>query len=1033
MKLKFVFVSIVLICLFSKNIIAQVFNQTEWENPTIVSINKLPAHTFFIPLATAKQDKNSSSLIHSLNGNWLFNYVNAPAQRPKDFFKLNASLKNFTPIKVPSNWELQGFGIPIYTNITYPFTKNPPFINHKDNPIGSYVKSFTVPISFNNKKTILHFGSVTGCMYVWVNGKQVGMSKASKLPAEFDISSFLLKGTNTLAVQVFRWHDGSYLEDQDFWRISGIERDVMLIAQPSTAINDFQLTSTLINNYIDGNLNTNFQLNNKNSKATIQFQLTNDKKEIVFNETKTAVNGEAKIASIIKNVKAWSAEKPNLYHYQIEVKDNNITTQIIKGKTGFRTVEITNRNLLVNGKRILVKGVNRHEHDEKNGHVPSKELMLKDILLMKQFNINTVRTCHYPNDPLWYELCDEYGLYIVDEANIESHGMGAVGQAWFDKNKHVAYRPEWEAAHWERIKDMYARDKNITSVIVWSMGNECGNGKIFFDAYKWLKATVSTRPVMFEQAHEESNTDIVAPMYPSIAKMKGYANNSSKTRPFIMCEYSHAMGNSSGNFKTYWDIIRGSNNMQGGCIWDWVDQGILTKDAQGKSFWAYGGDLGSENITNDENFCANGMVAADRTPHPGLYEVKKVYQNILFNTVDIALGKFEVINEHNFTSLNEFNFNAAIYKNGNEVSTQKFQLNTLANSKENFSINIPSLPTIDNQEYTVIFTATTKQATNAIPANHIVAQEQFILKPYTFTKQIAANTGLQIQQKNTELIFENTNGIKGSFNTNNGNFNYYTLNGKLIFNQLPQPYFWRAFTDNDYGNNMPNSLGVWRTAHNNRKTNKVAILHQSKDSIVIEVQQILTDINAAYNLVYTVNADASVTIKSSIDFTNTLLTEIPRVGMRFQLPKSFDSIAYYGSGPYENYSDRNTASFINEYQSTVAKQFTNYIRPQENGYKTNARWLLVINDDGTVVKVQAHNQPFCFSTLNNFTEDLDPGTTKKQQHINSIVPQNVTVVHVDYNQRGVGGDNSWGALPHDEYRLLQKKYTYSYTISLYKQ
>jgi beta-galactosidase len=1031
-QVKFGFVCSLLfsICLTST---AQFFQLNEWENPAIVSINKLPARSFFIPLGKENETAENSTLAKKLNGKWLFNYVDKPADKPTDFFKPNANVKNFKAIAVPSNWELKGFGIPIYTNINYPFPKNPPFIQHSYNPVGSYLTQFTVPQSFASKKTILHFASVTGCMYVWINGKQVGMSKASKTPAEFNITPYLQKGNNTLAVQVFRWHDGSYLEDQDFWRLTGIERDVYLFAEPEMAINNYQINGSLSNNYQSGLLNVAINTNQVKAGTAATITIYNQKGAEIFSTTKKIENTVTTIASTIPNIEAWSAEHPTLYNYSIVLKNSTATTQVIKGHIGFRKVAMVNGNLLVNGKRILVKGVNRHEHDEVNGHVPNKELMIKDIKLMKQFNINTVRASHYPNDPLWYQLCDEYGLYVVDEANIESHGMGACWQGWFDTSKHVAYLPKWEAAHWERIKAMYERDKNFSSIILWSLGNECGNGKVFKDAYNWLKSTDTTRPIMFEQAGEEGNTDIVAPMYPDISYMKSYAASTTKSRPFIMCEYSHAMGNSNGNFKTYWDIIRSSKNMQGGCIWDWVDQGILTKDELGRKYWAYGGDLGSEHFTNDENFCANGVVAADRTPHPGLYEVKKVYQSILFEAIDIANGKFKVINEYNFTELSNFAITATIYNNGKVFHTQTVQLHTAPNNQEVFSITMPTMPVENaNTEYTIIFEATTQQASKPIPANHVVAAEQFIIKQTAFAKNISAGSKLQISQQGENIVFEN-NGVKGSFNIQNGWFNYYTINNQWIFQQLPQPYFWRAFTDNDYGNNMPQQLGVWRTAHVNKKNLWVKLLHQSADSIVLQVLQLLTDINATYTTTYTVNTNASITIKAAINFENTLLPELPRFGMRLQLSKQFEQLHYYGKGPFENYADRNTAAFINKYSSTVSNQYTPYIRPQENGYKTNTRWLQLTNNNGITVQVDAVDMPFCFSTLHNLTEDFDAGTTKKQQHINNIVPRNTTIVHIDYNQRGVGGDNSWGAFPHEEYRLMQKKYEYSYTISLLHQ
>jgi beta-galactosidase len=1026
--MKYLFLSLLVCVGIIPSASAQVFNQTEWEKPSIVEIGKEPPRSFFIPYANTTE--TNSSLVQSLNGQWKFHYVDKPADRPVDFYTTAFNDAAWKNISVPSNWELQGFGIPIYTNITYPFPKNPPFIDHSYNPVGSYRKTFTVSDTWKNHEVLLHFASVSGCMYVWVNGKQVGMSKVSKSPAEFNITRYLQPGENTLAVQVFRWHDGSYLEDQDFWRISGIERDVLLIARPAAHLQDYRLNASLDNTYKTGTLSIATTVNSKTVEmGNVQFMLydAEGKKILDILSKSKNVNTNA----VVKNVQAWSAEKPYLYRYELTVfSQSGPVSEVVKGKIGFRKVEIANGNLLVNGKRILVKGVNRHEHDERLGHVPTKELMIKDIQLMKQFNINTVRTSHYPNDPLWYELCNEYGLYVIDEANIESHGMGATGQGWFDIGWHIAYRPEWEAAHWERIKRMYERDKNVTSVILWSMGNECGNGKVFKDAYKWLKQTDPSRPIMFEQAGEEENTDIVAPMYPFIENMKKYGLDIAKKRPYIMCEYSHAMGNSNGNFKEYWDIIRESKNMQGGCIWDWVDQGILTKDETGRTYWGYGGDFGSQHFTNDENFCANGLVNASREPHPGLYEVKKVYQNILFKAVDAAKGRFSAFNEYNFTSLDAFNYKAVVYKNGQLVKQYPFTLNAKPGQTQNFTINYGTLNTAPGEEYTIQLYAYTKNESKAVAANHETATEQFIITNY-FTKATEAVTSkLSVDQKGDDLLFT-AGQIRGSFNLISGNWNYYTSNHQWIFTQLPQPYFWRAPTDNDFGSNMPNTLGVWRNAHHNKKTVKTQLIHQSADSLVLQVNYLLTDIQSAYSIQYKVDGNGDVTVRTTISIQKEL-PELPRFGMRMMLVNGFSQLNYYGRGPVENYSDRKTASFIGTYSSSVTDQFTHYIRPQENGYKTDTRWVELTNGE-LVVRIDAVEEPICFSALHNTTEDLDPGVTKKQQHVSDITPRKLTVLHIDHAQRGVGGDNSWGALPHDEYRLLKKQYSYSYKISLRKK
>ncbi len=1024
---------------FVNQIQAQLFTQTEWENPSIIDIGKEKPHAHFVPLGSSNESNENSSLIKSLNGSWKFNYVDKPDDRPTDFFKTNFNDASWKNIPVPSNWEWQGFGIPIYTNITYPFPKNPPFIDHSYNPVGTYRTSFSVPQNFNGKEIILQFGSITGCAYIWVNGLQVGMSKVSKSAAEFNVTKYVQQGNNTLAVQVFRWHDGSYLEDQDFWRVSGIERDVLLIARPIIALEDFNLSASLDNSYKNGLLNLNATVTQKTGESfPAKISLKTIEGKIVFEKNTTATRNNISLAETIKNVQQWSAEKPNLYLFTLEIYNaKNELQECIKQKIGFRKVEITNGNVLVNGKRILVKGVNRHEHDEVKGHVPNKDLMLLDIKLMKQNNINTVRTSHYPNDPYWYDLCNEYGLYMIDEANIESHGMGVCWQGSFDTTKQPAYLLQWEAAHWDRIKRMYERDKNVTAVILWSMGNECGNGKVFKDAYKWLKQRDASRFVMFEQAGQEPNTDIVAPMYPWIPDMKKYAADATQKRPYIMCEYSHAMGNSNGNFAEYWDIIRTSKNMQGGCIWDWVDQGMLMETKNGRKSWGYGGDFGAENFTNDENFCANGLVFADRTVHPGLYEVKKVYQNILFEIADVHNGKIKVTNEYNFTDLNEFNFKAIFYINGKKRNEIPFSLNTKANSTEIFKLvegEYLNEDAGDNQDITLQIIATTKNNTTLIPMGFEVSKTEFIISSNYWTKKldpIEPKLISVIKNKNLEFSCEN---VVGSFNIETGNFNYYTIKDKWLINRLPEPYFWRAFTDNDYGHNAQGLLGVWRTAHINRKVISVkldTIKNSLNNRFLFTVNFLLTDISLPYTIQYTIKNNASIIVKASIDMTGKNLPELPRFGMRMELPKEYQNLSYYGRGPQENYNDRNTAAFLGVYNSTPKEQYVAYIRPQENGYKTDTRWVELKNNDGGGVRIDGL-QPISFSALPFYTEALDPGLTKKNQHIADVVERNFTVLHIDLKQRGVGGDNSWGALPHEEYKLLEKKYSYSYTITLIK-
>ena len=680
--------------------------------------------------------------------------------------------------------------------------------------------------------------------------------------------------------------------------------------------------------------------------------------------------------------------------------------------------------------RLTYMVVNRHEHDPVEGHVPNRELMLRDIQLMKQFNINAVRASHYPNDPYWYELCDQYGLYVVDEVNLETHGMGAEWQGSWDKTKHPAYLPLWANAHKDRTERMFERDKNHASVIIWSLGNECGNGPVFYETYQWLKSKDNTRFVQSEQAGENANTDIVCPMYPRIEDMLKYANDNTKTRPYIMCEYAHAMGNSSGNFQRYWDIIRSSKHMQGGFIWDWVDQGMLTKTADGRPFYAYGGDLGGYYLQNDENFCANGVIASDRTPHPGLFEVKKSYQSIIFSAKNLETGEIKVENLFDFTNLNNYAFKWVLTKDGKSVAEGSFDVSLAPKQSQDIKIDLPAKK--DRGEYALELYAYTKSATELVPAGHEIAREQLRFDNSYYFQVNRPRTGtLEISKTNNRLTFKTEN-VTGTFNTQWGNWEKYSaLDGSTSINGLPEPFFWRAPTDNDFGNEMPYRLGIWRNAHANKSVSKVTVGEQNAEGLSIQVDYQLTGINANYTVIYQILNDGAVKVTASLDLGDRNLPEMPRFGMRMNLKQDYKLLNYYGRGPLENYQDRNLASFLGVYADTVVKAVeSNYIRPQEHGYRTDTRWIKIANEQGKGLMIEGV-QPISFSLLPFKTEDLDPGLSKKQQHPTDIKIRDENTLQIDLKQRGVGGDDSWGALPHKEYRLTDKKFTYSYILSLF--
>lgn len=1035
-KLKNILVCVVIICITQQAYSQQ--NNNDWENPMLFELNKEKPHASFNlyndKSLTLFDEWEKSSLHQSLNGIWKFIYSDDHLNRTVNFFEENLSDKNWSNINVPSNWEMEGFGKPIYTNIIYPFPKNPPFVGEKI-PVGTYRKEFNLTNNWNDKQVILHFGSITGCAFIYLNGQQVGINKASKTAAEFNVTPYLKKGKNVLAVQIFRWHDGSYLEDQDFWRLTGIERDVFLYALPSVNIWDYYNKTDLDAKYIHGTFSSHIQLrkfpNNAIKQAKVLLELFDANGKTVFTQTKDikidsnnfqAVSFQGKIS----NPSKWNAEIPNLYKSIITlILPNGETYSTSATNVGFRKVEIKNAQLLVNGQKIMVHGVNRHEHDEVLGHVPTKDLMIKDIKLMKQYNINAVRTAHYPNDPLWLKLCDEYGLYVVDEANIEIHGMGVL-PGITDTLNHPAYHQDWYASIMDRIKRMVERDKNHPSIIIWSMGNECGNGKVFYDGYNWIKKFDNSRPILFEQAMEESNTDIVSPMYPKISYMKKYAADSTKTRPFIMCEFAHAMGNSSGNFQTYFDIFNSSKHMQGGFIWDWADQGIKTKNEHGKTYWAYGGDFGVGHLQNDENFCANGIVDASRNPHPGIFEIKKVYQNIKFKDVDWKKGIIKIENNFAFKDLSDYYFKWALVKNGIIISTDTFSLNLEAATAKEVKINLPALD--QNAEIVLNLYTYNKLETATLPTNYEVAREQFGATTTQYYSTVASVNGSLEINKNKNTIEFKSGGIHGKFNIKNGKFVQYEYNKNSLIQTFPEPYFWRAPTDNDFGNQMPNKLGFWRTAHNMLNLDTVIVSQANENGITITCNYTLIPTGASYSTQYEVLKNGAIKVTSSIDLKDKAFPEMPRFGMRINVPKTYQNIDFYGRGPWENYSDRNTAAFLGLYQQKANEQFTaTYIRPQENGYKTDIRWVSFYDEKNNGITVKGL-QPICFSALPYTAEDLDAGNTKKNRHPSDLNERNFLSVHIDLSQRGVGGDDSWGALPHAAHLLKKKAYSYSYII-----
>ncbi|WNH09882.1 glycoside hydrolase family 2 TIM barrel-domain containing protein [Thalassobellus suaedae] len=1037
MKNVFLFFSILIL-------IQNSFSQNDWENPNIFEKNKEQSRASFYSYSTIEKAKvdnpKKEAFIKCLNGKWKFNYTKNSTETPKDFFKLGFDASNWDNIPVPSNWEMYGYGFPHYVNAGYAFnTINPPFIKDSENSVGAYITEFFVDDGWLNRNVYIQLGAVKSGYYLWINGEKVGYNQDSKLPAEFNISPYLKKGKNKLAVKVFQFTDGSYIEDQDFWRLSGIQRDVFLFARPKIHIRDFFAKALLDSSYEHGVFKLSVDIKNtsniKASHLKLQYKILDaQEQQVLTDESLFSVKSLSSENLIfngnIPNIHSWSAENPYLYTLLLFISDNSgKTIEATSIKIGFRTTEIRGGQLLVNGKPILLKGVNRHEHDPDYGHVVNEKDMLADIRMMKQFNINAVRTSHYPNDPLWYKLCDKYGLYLYDEANIESHGIG------YDINKTLADKSEWKEGHVARMLNMVERDKNHPSIIVWSMGNEAGDGHNFLAGYKAIHKRDTDRPVHYERAERqttvnERHTDIVPNMYAPNSWVEKWIGIDTE-RPFIWCEYSHAMGNSNGNFKEYWDLVRENRQLQGGFIWDWMDQGLTKYNAKGDKFWAYGGFFEPKGVKNDDNFCFNGLVATDMTPHPGLYEVKKVYQNIRFSATGISEGQINIKNELFFNNLDAYLVRWNLIEDGEIIQTGVFKpLGVLPQAEKEFSLNIKDFNRKKESEYFINVYAIQNNETEIIPFGHIVASEQFALGTYKEVVKVSSKASSEIILKDNlnEITISGSNFLM-QVSKKSGAITSYKINNYEMITSPLLPTFWRSPTDNDFGNGMPTRCEVWKSVMNAAITEAVSMEKVSESEIKISTNLKLPTIDGYISMVYTIYSHGNIDVNYKFEATKTGLPEIPRIGMVFRMPRDFDNLKYYARGPWGNYIDRNTASFIGVYQSKITNQFVPYGRPQENGHKTEARWLSITNQVGLGFKIEANKIPFEFNALHYSTNDLDSGTKKLLLTPIDLKEGDFVEVHIDHKMMGIGGDNSWGAKPHKSYMYYANKvYEYSFSI-----
>ena len=1011
----------------------------DWEDPVVFSRNAEPPHTTYTPYGSVEDavrgEPARSPFRISLDGPWKFLWVPKPADAPPDFFKDDHDVSGWIDFPVPANWEFKGYGQPIYLDEAMPFIGNPPRVPRDNNPVGSYRRTFTVPDAWKGRQVFLSFGGVNSAFTVWVNGRDVGYSEDSKTPTEFNITGFLHPGENTLALRVYRYSDGSWLEAQDMWRISGIERSVHMFSTPEVMIRDFQAIASLDEAYKDGRFRVRAGVRSYRRDEARGYGLSVDllgpDGAPVFKppltcavSVETGSEMECALESLVAAPLQWTAETPSLYTLVLSLKDGaGKVVEAVSCRTGFRNVEIRDGRLLVNGVPIRVKGVNRHEHDPRNAKVVTEELMREDIRLMKSFNINAVRTSHYPNVPRWYELCDQYGPYVVDEANIESHGVS------FDPDKTLANKPEWRAAHLDRTRRMVERDKNHPSIIIWSLGNEAGDGVNFQATYAWIKGRDATRPVQYEGAKLNPHTDIFCPMYARIPRLEEYARVQ-QDRPLIMCEYAHAMGNSVGNLQDYWDVILAHPQLQGGFIWDWVDQGILRADEQGEPFWAYGGDFGEQDVPTSKNFCCNGLVLPDRRPHPHAWEVKKVYQYIKTAPVDLGKGAVRIENRFDFTNLKGFSGSWKVVGEGRTIAAGDIPaLDIAPHGSAELNLPLPPFASEPGVEYFLTVSWRTPTASPLLPAGHEAAWDQMklpmfkpveiavdpmTLPPLEFTEE---NDFLRLDGRSFSFVFDKTSGTIASLK----------YEGTELLKSGPVPDFWRAPTDNDYGNGMPVRCAAWREAGRTRKVTGVTATRLDPGRVRIDVRGELPTVSSEYTVSCTVHGSGDILITQTFKPGVAGLPELPRFGMQMILPADFDNMSWYGRGPHENYADRRTSAAVGVYSGNIMDQYHPYIRPQENGYKTDVRWAALTNDEGT--GILAVGLPLICTAAGRFLwDDYEFGPEKGQRHPTDMKPRDLVVFNVDFTQMGVGGDTSWGAKPHDEYMLYPKEYSYSFRL-----
>ena len=1010
---------------------------SRWQNVNINQQNREPRRANFFAFENLEKaqsfDKKKSANYLSMEGMWKFNFVKDHNKRPANFFALKYDDSQWKDFPVPGLFELNGYGDATYKNIGYAwatqFDPNPPYISELNNYTGSYRRTFELPKDWKGKDVYFHVGSATSNLTLWVNGKYVGYSEDSKVAAEFNISKYLKPGKNLIAMQVMRWCDGSYFEDQDFWRFTGIAREVYLYARPKLHAADIRLNAALENNYQDGVLN--YKVSLKGGKTDVAVTLCDkDGKQIA---QATGAQGVIKVPK----VNAWTAETPYLYKAYITLKNKQGAAEVIPQKVGFRNVEIKNAQLLVNGQPVLVKGADRHEMDPDGGYVVSLERMIRDIKIMKQLNINAVRTSHYPCDPRWYDLCDEYGIYITAEANLESHGMGY-------EEKSLAKFPEYIVPHIERNEGNVKPLINHPSVIVWSLGNESGYGVNFEKAYDWVKACDTTRPAQYERGGYDSKTDIHCPMYIGYEESESYCK-SNGTKPYIQCEYAHAMGNSEGGFKEYWDLIRKYPKYQGGYIWDFVDQGLRDKSPiTGKEIFTYGGDYGRY-PASDYNFNCNGIIAPNRRLNPHAYEIQYVLQNVWIKDFDAENGSFNVYNENFFKNIDDLSLTATLFANGVKLTTVAIpdtkgiapQATKLVKSEALKSAIEKAEAEHATEEITINFAFASDGSQPLVDKGQVMARQQIVLNGYEFDKVDApANTGSKIEVEETNSYVKvSAERMSVTIGKKTGMIDYLDVDGEpmLKFRESMTPEFWRAPTDNDYGASLQKKMRVWKNPQMNLKSFDKS---ESKDSVVLTAHFEMPEVKAELMLRYRINAagEVAVTEKMTTD-KEAKVADLFRYGMQLQMPASFSKLEYYGRGPEENYIDRHSSSFIGKYEANVKDEYYPYVRPQESGNHTDIRYFSIFNPaTGKGITFEGYAPMEC-SAIPYLVEDLDAGIEKEHawgQHSGDLVEKGLVQLHIQQRQFGLGCIDSWGASPMEKYRMHYQDRCFSFVIKAKK-